>query len=68
MESVDSIASHPGMRNKQIGMMIMNALLDIAKNNDCYKSSLNCNYHNLRFYENCGYKDNGIAMYLLTGG
>jgi hypothetical protein len=38
------------------------ALFDIAKAYGCYKVSLKCKEHNVKFYEECGYEVSGLAM------
>ena len=62
MGHIEDIVSHPNKRNMGIGKMIVNALYEIAKTNQCYKVSLQCQQHNISFYEKCKYKVSGTAM------
>ena len=59
---IEDIVSHPNKRNMGIGKMIVNALYEIAKTKQCYKVSLQCQQHNITFYEKCEYKLSGTAM------
>ena len=59
---IEDIVSHPNKRNMGIGKMIINALYEIAKTNQCYKVSLQSQQHNISFYEKCEYKVSGTAM------
>ena len=62
MGHIEDIVSHPNKRNMGIGKMVVNALYEIAKTNQCYKDSLQCQQHNIPFYEKCEYKLSGTAM------
>lgn len=62
MGHIEDIVSHPNKRNKGIGKIVVNALYEIAKINKCYKVSLQCQQHNIPFYEKCDYKVSGTAM------
>lgn len=59
---VEDIVSHPLFQKKGIGKAVMDALLDIAKANGCYKIVLQCKEHNEEFYKKCGYEQEGLAM------
>ena len=60
---IEDIVSHPNKRNMDIGKMVVNALYKIAKTKQCYKVSLQCQQHNIPFYEKCEYKVRGTAMH-----
>jgi glucosamine-phosphate N-acetyltransferase len=62
MGHIEDIVSHPNKRNMDIGKMVVNALYEIAKTKQCYKVSLQCQQHNILFYEKCEYKVSGTAM------
>lgn len=62
MGHVEDIVSHPGFRRKGIGKAVVDALLDVAKANGCYKVALQCKEHNVEFYEKCNYEISGVAM------
>ena len=59
---IEDIISHTIKQKMGIGKMIVNALYEIAKTNQCYKVSLQCQQHNISFYEKCKYKVSGTAM------
>ena len=59
---VEDIVSHPLFQKKGIGSAIVNALLNVAKENGCYKVALQCKEQNISFYKNCGYEVSGVAM------
>lgn len=62
MGHIEDIVSHPDHRKSGIGQAIVNALTQIANNQNCYKVSLQCKDHNIAFYERCGYETCGTAM------
>ncbi|MBZ1350126.1 GNAT family N-acetyltransferase [Alcaligenaceae bacterium LF4-65] len=62
MGHIEDIVSHPNQRNKGIGKMIVSALYDIARSKSCYKVSLQCQQHNISFYEKCDFKLSGTTM------
>jgi glucosamine-phosphate N-acetyltransferase len=66
MGHVEDIVSHSNYRKKGIGKAILNALLDVAKANGCYKVALQCKEHNVKFYENCNYEISGVAMQMFV--
>jgi glucosamine-phosphate N-acetyltransferase len=45
-----------------VGRMIVNHLVEIAKDNSCYKVILNCSDHNVDFYNKCGFRWSGNEM------
>lgn len=59
---VEDIISHPCFRKKGVGKKIAYSLLEIAKRSNCYKTIIQCNVENLKFYEKYDYKISGIAM------
>lgn len=62
MGHIEDIATHSEKRNTGIGKIIVNALYDIAHANGCYKVTLQCQQHNISFYEKCEYSVSGTAM------
>ena len=62
MGHIEDIVSHPDKRNTGIGKMIVGALYNIASSNSCYKVSLQCQEHNIFFYEKCNFKLSGATM------
>ena len=59
---IEDIVSHSLYRAKGIGRVILDVLFDLAKENGCYKVSLQCKEHNIEFYEKCDYELSGVAM------
>ena len=59
---IEDIITHPMYQTIGISRVIMNHLLDCAKNKGCYKTILNCNSNVANAYENFGFKKNGIQM------
>ncbi|MDB9862005.1 GNAT family N-acetyltransferase [Litorivicinus sp.] len=62
MGHIEDIVSHSEFRKKGVGKAIVNALFEIAKENDCYKVALQCKEHNVSFYNKCNYELSGLAM------
>lgn len=62
MGHVEDIVTHPDRLNKGIGKSVVNSLYEIARSKGCYKVSLQCQQHNIPFYEKCDYKVSGSAM------
>tara|TARA_B100000963_G_C22598601_1_gene659136 strand:- start:1327 stop:1761 length:435 start_codon:yes stop_codon:yes gene_type:complete len=61
---IEDIVSHSMFQKKGIGKSIVDALLNVAKENGCYKVALQCKEHNINFYKKCGYEVSGSAMQL----
>ena len=62
MGHIEDIVSHSEFRKKGVGKAIVNALFEIAKENDCYKVALQCKEHNVSFYNKCNYELSGLTM------
>lgn len=62
MGHLEDIVTSPSRRNKGIGKAVVDALYDIAKQHGCYKVALQCQAHNVAFYEKCDYTVSGSAM------
>ena len=59
IEDVVVSKEHQG---KGIGEMIMNSLLELAKENNCYKTILDCTDEVMPFYEKIGFKRHSNGM------
>jgi glucosamine-phosphate N-acetyltransferase len=59
---VEDIVCDKSFKRKGIGKAIMQKLYDYAKKKNCYKLVLQCKEENKKFYEKCGYKENGFCM------
>lgn len=53
-------------RNKKLGSLLINKLINEAKKYNCYKILLNCSDNNINFYKKFGFinKDNNMALYI----
>jgi glucosamine-phosphate N-acetyltransferase len=54
-------------RNQSLGKYIVNKLVDIAKENKCYKVTLDCADTNIAFYEKCNFEKRGNQMTVFFG-
>ena len=59
IEDVVVTKEHQG---KGIGEMIINSLLELAKDNSCYKTILDCSEEVKPFYEKIGFKRHSFGM------
>lgn len=59
---VEDIVSHKNYRNLGVGKSIVDFLLSFAKDNGCYKVSLQCSNEHISFYKKCGYNLKGVSM------
>lgn len=53
---------HSEYRNKKIGKLIVDYLIELAKEKGCYKIKLDCSKNNFFFYKKLGFKENGFSM------
>jgi glucosamine-phosphate N-acetyltransferase len=60
----DVVVAHD-FSGRGFGKQMVTALIDEAKQEKCYKVILDCNDHNVPFYESCGMKrhSNEMAIY-----
>jgi len=59
---IEDIVIDKCIRNKKIGVKLINELLKIAEDNKCYRVTLLCNDDLKKFYNKTGFIDTGIAM------
>ena len=59
---IEDIASDIDFQGIGVGRRIVNSLCEIAKRKGCYKVSLQCRDHNIKFYEKCSFLTNGQTM------
>tara|TARA_B100001094_G_scaffold325916_1_gene381131 strand:+ start:613 stop:1044 length:432 start_codon:yes stop_codon:yes gene_type:complete len=62
MAYMEDIVVHREFRNKKIGKLIVDYLIEIAKKENCYKIKLDCKKEKILFYEKLGFKENGFSM------
>lgn len=61
---IEDIAIHKDFINKKFGSFLIDALLQVAKEKNCYKVSLGCHKINKSFYKKNKFKDYGAFMQL----
>ena len=59
---IEDIVVDSNSKGLGIGKQIVNYLTNLAKENNCYKVILNCNDHNIGFYQKCGYQKKETQM------
>ena len=52
---IEDIAVAKSEQGKKFGIKIIHALMDISEKLGCYKTTLVCADHNVKFYERCGF-------------
>ena len=62
---IEDIVTDRNMQKKGIGKRIMDSLLEICKQKNCYKVALHCKEHNVEFYKRCGYSLGESSMNLI---
>ena len=62
VEDIVIAESHSG---EGVGKQLVNHIVDLAVQLDCYKVTLSCSTDNQGFYEKCGFNQNGSSMSLL---
>ena len=59
---IEDVATRKGYEGKGIGKKIIEELIKIAKENECYKVILDCNEKVMDFYEKIGFRKHAIMM------
>jgi len=63
---IEDICVKKSHRKLGIGKLLINKLMDLAKEKGCYKVTLVCNKENTNFYKKCGLDEIGYQMSQLT--
>lgn len=63
---IEDVVIREEYRGKHYGLFIINNLIDIAKNEKCYKIILDCDKEHEKFYEKCGFLNKGNFMAIYT--
>lgn len=61
---IEDIVVSPFHKGRQLGTLIINSLVEYAKNQNCYKVILDCDDNLIKFYEKCGFEKKGSQMSL----
>jgi glucosamine-phosphate N-acetyltransferase len=61
---IEDVVIDNKFRGENLGKRLINELIRISKELNCYKIILDCAKHNVPFYEKCGFKENGVEMSL----
>ena len=61
---IEDIVVDKTYRGKNLGLRIIQLLIELTKVNGCYKVILDCGDHNQKFYERCGFHRKGVQMAL----
>lgn len=61
---IEDVVVHDKYRGLGLGKSIMDQLIEIGKNEKCYKIILDCNKNNVDFYAKSGFKEKEIQMAL----
>ena len=59
---IEDVVVSKEFQGKGIGEMLMQSLLELAKNNNCYKTILDCSDEVKPFYEKIGFKKTSNGM------
>ena len=59
---VEDVVIHEDYRGLGLGKKIIDHLVQISRNQNCYKTLLDCSQENTLFYEKCGFKKNCECM------
>jgi len=59
---IEDVVVHPSYRGKQLGKILVEKVIEIAKQMNCYKVILDCQDKNKVFYEKCGFENKGNQM------
>jgi glucosamine-phosphate N-acetyltransferase len=59
---IEDIVVDASYRHQGLGQLLIQVLISIAKEKNCYKIILNCKKELIGFYEKCGFYTNGIEM------
>tara|TARA_B100001059_G_scaffold50628_1_gene43871 strand:+ start:69157 stop:69588 length:432 start_codon:yes stop_codon:yes gene_type:complete len=62
MAYIEDVVVHKEFRNKKIGKLIVDYLIEVTDKEGCYKIKLDCSKNNILFYEKLGFKVNGFSM------
>ena len=59
---IEDVVVHPAYRGQQLGKILVEKVIEIAKQMNCYKVILDCQDKNKVFYEKCCFEHKGNQM------
>jgi len=59
---IEDVVVHEKYRNMNFGKMLIEHLVNIARERQAYKVILNCNEYNSEFYRKCGFNKSNVEM------
>lgn len=59
---IEDVVVDNNYRGQGLGKKLINEAMKIAKENNCYKIILDCDNHNIKFYEKCNFEHKGAFM------
>jgi len=59
---IEDVVTRKGFEKLGIGSLLVEKVLELAKNEKCYKVILNCSEYNSKFYENLGFYIHDTGM------
>ncbi|GLI59207.1 hypothetical protein VaNZ11_001043 [Volvox africanus] len=59
---IEDVVVDPAYRGKKLGLKLIQALIDLAREAGCYKVILDCSEANSTFYEKCGLTRKEVQM------
>jgi glucosamine-phosphate N-acetyltransferase len=64
---IEDVCVTPEYRKYGLGKLMINKLVDMAKEKKCYKVTLDCADHNIDFYAKCNFEKRGNQMTIYFG-
>lgn len=59
---IEDVAVDADYQGEGVGRQLLEGILQLASDLDCYKVTLSCNEENVGFYEKCGFRRHDIGM------
>lgn len=59
---IEDVAVHPDYHGLGIGRLLIERILELAKEANCYKAILTCADHNIKFYKILGFREHENSM------
>ncbi|EDQ86824.1 uncharacterized protein MONBRDRAFT_27826 [Monosiga brevicollis MX1] len=59
---IEDVVVDQGLRRKGLGRRLIERLTAVAKQRGCYKVIIDCDAHNIHFYDSCGFTRKGTCL------